>query len=56
MWAFELLDKDGGSLLKTGYKSLSKCITQETILEDGERIIGIKGRTNSDTTALFNDF
>jgi hypothetical protein len=56
MWAFELFDKDGASLLKTGYKSLSDCKTQETILEDGERIIGIKATKNTDTSALLKNF
>jgi hypothetical protein len=56
MWAFELFDKDGASLLKTGYKDLSGCKTKVTILEDDERIIGVKARKASDTDAFYNDF
>ncbi len=56
LFAFELFSKDGASLLKTGYASLEGCKTKETILEDDERIIGVKGRKYSDTISAFYDF
>ncbi len=56
LYAFEFFSKDGASLLKTGFAILVGCKTKETILEDDERIIGVKGRKNSDNNSAFYDF
>ncbi len=55
---FELYAKDGTKLYKTvwNYASNSKYTSQETILSEGERIIGIRGRKNNDSYAHYHDF
>ena len=55
MYGFQLFAKDGTKLYETGY-SLSGSTSQETILEDGERIIGIRGRKYDDSNAYYYDF
>jgi hypothetical protein len=40
----QLFDKDGNKLLETSEKFFLKCKQTETILEEGERIVGIKAR------------
>ncbi len=55
IYGFQLFAKDGTKLYETGY-SLASCTSQETILEDGERIIGIRGRKGSDIYAFYYDF
>ncbi len=54
---FELYAQDGTNLYKTVWGWGSQVFTsQETILQEGERITGIKGRKNSDTFAHYHDF
>ncbi len=55
MYGFQLFAKDGTKLYETGH-TLAFSTSQETILEDGERIIGIRGRKGSDTYAYYHDF
>ena len=55
MYGFQLFAKDGTKLYETGYP-FSSYTSQETILEDGERIIGIRGRKNDDIYSYYHDF
>ncbi len=46
VWKIELFAKDGAKLLETGVSS-NGYKSHEIVLEEGERIIGIKSRTHS---------
>ncbi len=47
LYKIELFGKDGTKLLETGY-STNGCKSHEIVLEEGERIIGVKSRTLAD--------
>ncbi len=44
LYKIELFGKDGSKLLETGF-STNGCKSHEIVLEEGERIIGVKSRT-----------
>ncbi len=44
LYKIELFGKDGSKLLETGYSS-NGCKSHEIVLEEAERIIGVKSRT-----------
>ncbi len=46
LYKIELFAKDGSKLLETGFSTIG-CKSHEIVLEEGERIIGIKSRTLS---------
>ena len=57
MVAIEFLDKNKKSILKAGYfgeANYYKC--KEIVLEDNERIIGIKSGRRGDSSAMHFDF
>ena len=55
LWAFKLYDVDNKVIFESLYNANSKTsITTE--LEDGERIVGMRGRKYNDSQATYYDF
>ncbi len=55
LYAIKLIGKDGKKILQAGY-STGGCKSQETVLEEDERIIGLKGRAPNKAYANYCDF
>lgn len=55
LWGFQLLDDKGDCLYKSAL-NCDKYTKVETVLEDGERVLGVKGRKYNDKQATYYDF
>lgn len=58
MTGFQLFAKDGTKLFETGWTGAfgNSFKPQETILQDNERIIGMKARNYGNGSANYDDF